>query len=196
MSLSKLKSSVSQNIKLKKNLLKNFTIINKIKNIIFSTLKNNGKIFICGNGGSAADAQHLAAEFMVRLKPKINRKPYPVISLALDTSTLTACSNDYGYNKIFSRPLDALASKNDILIVISTSGNSKNIIEALKLAKKKKVISVGFLGNGGGQAKSLCSLKYVVPSKNIARIQETHIFMGHLIFELVEDQLIKEKLYC
>jgi len=196
MSLSKLKYSVSQNIKLKKSLLKNFIIINKIKSIIFNTLKNSGKIFICGNGGSAADAQHLAAEFMVRLKPKINRKPYPVISLALDTSTLTACSNDYGYNKIFSRPLDALASKDDILIVISTSGNSKNIIEVLKLAKKKKVISVGFLGNGGGQAKSLCNLKYVVPSKNVARIQETHIFLGHLIFELVEDQLIKEKIYC
>jgi D-sedoheptulose 7-phosphate isomerase len=196
MSLSKLKSSVSQNIKLKKNLLKNFTIINKIKNIIFSTLKNNGKIFICGNGGSAADAQHLAAEFMVRLRPKVNRKPYPVISLALDSSTLTACSNDYGYKNIFSRPLDALASKNDVLIVISTSGNSKNITEVLKTAKKKEVISVGLLGNSGGEARSLCNLKYIVPSKNVARIQETHIFLGHLIFELVEDQLIKEKIYC
>ena len=190
MSLSKLKSSVSQNIKLKKNLLKNFTIINKIKNIIFSTLKNNGKIFICGNGGSAADAQHLAAEFMVRLRPKVNRKPYPVISLALDSSTLTACSNDYGYKNIFSRPLNALASEKDILIVMSTSGKSKNIIEVLKFAKKKKIISVGLLGCGGGMARSLCNLKYVVPSNNVARIQETHIFLGHLIFELVEDELL------
>lgn len=195
MNLLKFKNSIKENINLKKILLKDFKIISSIKNKIYYTLKNGGKIFICGNGGSAADAQHLAAEFMVRLRPKINRNPYPVISLALDTSTLTACSNDYGYKKIFSRPLDALASKNDILIVISTSGNSKNIIEVLKMAQKKGVISVGFLGNGGGQAKSLCSLKYVVPSKNIARIQETHIFIGHLIFELVEDQLIKEIYY-
>jgi D-sedoheptulose 7-phosphate isomerase len=177
------------------NVYRNFKSIEKIKNKIQNCLKNSGKVFLCGNGGSAADAQHLAAEFMVRLRPKINRNPYPVISLALDTSTLTACSNDYGYNKIFSRSLDALASKNDILIVISTSGNSKNIIEVLKMAQKKGVISVGLLGNGGGQAKSLCSLKYVVPSKKIARIQETHIFLGHLIFELIEDQLIKKKKY-
>ena len=128
---------------------------------------------------------------MVRLRPKINRNPYPVISLALDTSTLTACSNDYGYKNIFSRPLDALASEKDILIIISTSGKSENIIEALKLAKKKKIITIGFLGCGGGKAKSLCGLKYIVPSNNVARIQETHIFLGHLIFELVEDKLIK-----
>ncbi len=192
MSILKIKQAVSENIKLKKNLIRNFKNLDKIKNKILYCLNNSGKVFLCGNGGSAADAQHLAAEFMVRLRPKINRNPYPVISLALDTSTLTACSNDYSYKNIFSRPLDALASKNDILIVISTSGNSQNIVEVLKMAQKKEVISVGFLGNGGGEAKSLCNLKYIVPSKNVARIQETHIFLGHLIFELVEDQLIKK----
>jgi len=190
MSLLKLKSSVNENIKLKKILLKNFETIKSIKNVVLHSLKNKGKIFICGNGGSAADAQHLAAEFMVRLRPKVNRNPYPVISLALDSSTLTACSNDYGYKNIFSRPLNALASEKDILIVISTSGKSKNIIEALKFAKKKKIISIGLLGCGGGMARSLCNLKYVVPSNNVARIQETHIFLGHLIFELVEDELL------
>ena len=190
MSIFKIKRAVSENIRLKKNLIKNFKNIEKIKNKILNCFKNSGKVFICGNGGSAADAQHLAAEFMVRLRPKINRNPYPVISLALDTSTLTACSNDYGYKNIFSRPLDALASEKDILIIISTSGKSENIIEALKLAKKKKIISIGFLGCGGGKAKSLCSLKYIVPSNNVARIQETHIFLGHLIFELVEDGLL------
>ena len=127
---------------------------------------------------------------MVRLRPNINRNPYPVISLALDTSTLTACSNDYGYNNIFSRPLDALASKKDVLIIISTTGKSKNIIKVLKLAKKKKITSIGFLGRGGGEAKSLCNLNYLVPSNNVSRIQETHIFLGHLIFELVEDGLL------
>ena len=191
MSIFKIKKAVSENTKLKRNLIKNFKIIEKIKNKILYCLNNSGKVFLCGNGGSAADAQHLAAEFMVRLRPKVNRNPYPVISLALDTSTLTACSNDYGYKNIFSRPLNALASEKDILIVISSSGKSENIIEALKLAKKKKIISIGFLGRGGGKAKFLCDLKYIVPSNNVARIQETHIFLGHLIFELVEDKLIK-----
>ena len=138
MSVFKIKRAVSENIKLKKSLIKNYKNIEKIKNKILDCLKSSGKVFICGNGGSAADAQHLAAEFMVRLRPNINRNPYPVISLALDTSTLTACSNDYGYNNIFSRPLDALASKKDVLIIISTTGKSKNIIQVLKLAKKKK----------------------------------------------------------
>jgi D-sedoheptulose 7-phosphate isomerase len=190
MTISKLKSSINENIKLKKNLLKNFKMISSIKSEILHSLKNNGKIFICGNGGSAADAQHLAAEFMVRLRPMVNRNPYPVISLALDTSTLTACSNDYGYKNIFSRPLSALASDKDVLIIISTSGNSENIIEVLKVAKIKKITSIGFLGAGGGKAKSLCKLKYIVPSKNIARIQEIHIFLGHFVFELVENELI------
>lgn len=190
MSVFKIKRAVSENIKLKKSLIKNYKNIEKIKNKILDCLKSSGKVFICGNGGSAADAQHLAAEFMVRLRPNINRNPYPVISLALDTSTLTACSNDYGYNNIFSRPLDALASKKDVLIIISTTGKSKNIIKVLKLAKKKKIISIGFLGRGGGEAKSLCNLNYLVPSNNVSRIQETHIFLGHLIFELVEDGLL------
>jgi D-sedoheptulose 7-phosphate isomerase len=191
MSYSKMLNAIKENTKLKNNIKENFKVVEVIKNQIFQTLSNKGKIFLCGNGGSAADAQHLAAELMVRLRPKINRNSYPVISLALDVSTLTACSNDYGYKNIFSRPLAALGAKNDILIVISTSGNSQNIIEVLKLAKKKEIISIGFLGNKGGKAKDLCNLKYIVPSNNVARIQEAHIFLGHLIFELVEDQLIK-----
>jgi len=113
---------------------------------IFSTIKNGGKIFICGNGGSAADAQHLSAEFLVRLNPKINRRPFPMISLAMDTSTLTACGNDFDFKYIFSRNLQALGSKKDLLIVISTSGNSRNIIEVLKQSKKMKIFSIGFLG--------------------------------------------------
>jgi D-sedoheptulose 7-phosphate isomerase len=188
---SKLRSYISENTKLKKDILKNTKVISDIKFKILNAIKNKGKIFICGNGGSAADAQHLAAEFMVRLRPNINRDPFPVIALALDTSTLTACANDYGYKYIFSRSLKALASNKDILIVLSTSGNSKNIINVLKVAKKNKIYSIGFLGSGGGECKYLCDLKYIVKSQNVARIQETHIFLGHIIFELVEDQLIK-----
>jgi len=146
MSKNKLLEEIRDSIELKKTL---FTIeiqINKTITKIFSTLKNGGKVFICGNGGSAADAQHLSAEFLVRLNPHKDRRPLPIISLAMDTSTLTACGNDYGFQYIFSRNLQALANKNDLLIAISTSGNSKNIIEVLKLSKKMKIFSIAFLG--------------------------------------------------
>ena len=107
-------------------------------NIIYKKLKKGGKIFICGNGGSAADAQHLSAEFLVRLRPGVNRMPLPVISLALDTSTITACGNDLGFEKLFERNLQALGTNKDLLLAISTSGNSKNILNVLNYAKKKK----------------------------------------------------------
>ena len=158
------------------------------------TLKRDGKIFICGNGGSAADAQHLAAEFLVRLRPKINRRPLPVISLAMDTSTITACANDYGFENLFSRNLQALASSNDMLICISTSGNSKNIVKVLKLAKKIKVLSVSFLGSDGGVAKNFSDINLIVPSKITARIQECHIFLGHFIFESLENEIFFKKI--
>jgi D-sedoheptulose 7-phosphate isomerase len=160
---------------------------------IFSTIKNGGKVFICGNGGSAADAQHLSAEFLVRLNPKINRRPFPIISLALDTSTLTACSNDFDFKYIFSRNLEALGSKRDLLIVISTSGNSKNIIEVLKQSKRMKIFSIGFLGFDGGAAKKLSNLNIIVPHKKVARIQECHIFLGHFILGSVERMLLSNQ---
>ena len=134
----KLKQNINESIKLKKKIFSLSKLIKKASELIYLTLQNNGKVYLCGNGGSAADAQHLAAEFLIRLRPKINRKPLPFLSLATDTSTLTACGNDYSFNDIFSRPFDALANKNDLLIAISTSGNSKNIINVLKMAKKKK----------------------------------------------------------
>lgn len=159
---------------------------------IYKTLKKGGKIFLCGNGGSAADAQHLSAEFLVRLRPHVNRKPFPVISLALDTSTLTACGNDLGFEQIFARNLEALANKKDLLIAISTSGNSKNIINVLKYAKRKKIYSICFLGGSGGSAQKISNYNLIVPSNNVARIQEIHIFLGHFIFEEVENLLIKK----
>ena len=137
---------INESVKIKKNLYKIEIQINKAIDKIFITLKKGGKVFICGNGGSAADAQHLSAEFLIRLNPKINRKPLPIISLAMDTSTLTACGNDYGFEYIFSRNLEALANKKDLLIAISTSGNSKNIIKVLELSKKMKIFSLAFLG--------------------------------------------------
>lgn len=186
-----LKKAVTQNIKIKLQILKKKKIILKIINEIYDTLNNKGKIFTCGNGGSAADAQHLAAEFIVRLRPNLNRKPLPVISLAMDTSTLTACGNDFGFKKIFSRSLQGLGSQNDLLLSMSTSGNSKNIIEGLKMCKKMKIKSICLLGSGGGLAKKYCDISLIIPSKNVARIQEAHIFLGHYIFEQVENKILK-----
>ena len=175
--------------KLKKNIFKKK--IFKCINAIHSSLLNNGKVLLCGNGGSAADAQHLAAEFLVRLRPNINRNPIPAIALALDTSTITACANDYSFNDLFSRNLEAIGNKNDILIALSTSGNSKNILNVLKIAKKMNIFSIAFLGNSGGKAKEIANLDVIIPSKVTARIQEAHIFLGHIIFEKVESLLIK-----
>ena len=126
--------------------------LKEIAKIFHQKITKGGKIFLCGNGGSAADAQHLAAEFLVRLRPKVNRRPIAAVSLAQDTSTITACANDYSFDQLFSRNLEALASKKDMLIAISTSGNSKNILEVIKLAKKKKFIY--FLSVGKWRGKS------------------------------------------
>lgn len=188
-------NKINESIKLKKKLnTKNFKKkISQSIDAILKSINSGGKIFLCGNGGSAADAQHLACEFLVRLRPNVNRKPIAAIPLALDTSTITASSNDYSYKYVFSRNLEALANKQDILIAISTSGNSKNILEVLKMAKKKKIFSITFLGNKGGKAKNLGNLNLIVPSNITAQIQECHIFLGHLIFESVEDNLIGYK---
>ena len=175
------------------NLNKDIDKVHEIINIIYENIENNGKILLCGNGGSAADAQHLSAEFLVRLRPNINRKPIPAISLAMDTSTITACGNDYSFNKLFSRNLEALSNSNDILVVISTSGNSKNILNVLKTAKRLKIFSIGLLGNKGGKAKKYCDKIIIVKSTNTATIQECHIFLGHYIFEQVEKKLLKNK---
>jgi|TARA_B110000977_G_C11048373_1_gene481411 D-sedoheptulose 7-phosphate isomerase len=160
---------------------------------IYKKIKLGGKIFLCGNGGSAADAQHLAAEFLVRLRPKINRKPIPAISLATDVSTITACANDYSFNDIFSRNLEALGCSKDVLIAISTSGNSKNILNVLKCAKKKNITTIAFLGNKGGKALKISDIPLIINSNNTARIQEAQIFLGHFIFEQVENKILKLK---
>jgi D-sedoheptulose 7-phosphate isomerase len=187
-----LKIALENSIQTKKNLLDLEDKINLSIKEIYKSLKKRGKIFFCGNGGSAADAQHLAAELLIRLRPKVNRNPIPAISLCMDSSTLTACGNDYSFEKIFSRPFEALANKKDILIVISTSGNSKNIIEVLKIAKKRKIFSIGLLGSKGGLAKKYCDINLIVQSDTVARIQESHIFLGHYILESVENLILNK----
>ena len=190
---SDLKNQLEQNIIAHQDILNMSDNIIEIIEIIKKKLEKGGKILFCGNGGSAADAQHLAAEFIIRLRPHINRKPLSALTLAQDTSTITACGNDYSFDDIFLRSFQALAQKNDILFCITTSGSSKNILKVLAEAKKKKVFSIGLLGKKGGKAKKLCDKKLIVSSENTARIQECHIFLGHFILEKIEDLIINKK---
>ena len=154
-------------------------------------IQNGGKIMLCGNGGSAADAQHLAAEMLVRLRPMNNREGIPAIALAQDTSTITACGNDFGYDMLYERVLRSLGKKGDCLIGITTSGNSKNVILAMKAAQEMGVKVFGFLGCKGGEALKYCDEAFIVPSDDTGRIQEAHITAGHALMEYIEDQLNK-----
>jgi len=149
------------------------------------TIQNNGKILIFGNGGSAADAQHIAAELVGRYIKE--RKGLPAIALTTDTSALTAIGNDFDFQSIFSRQLEAILSPNDMVIGISTSGYSKNVLNALNFAKQKKVSTLGFSGGDGGEMNEICDLNIVVPSKDTPRIQEMHIFIGHTICKIIDD---------
>ena len=146
---------------------------------------------LCGNGGSAADAQHLAAEMLVRLRPKNNREGIPAIALAQDTSTITACGNDFGYDTIFERMVVSLGKEGDCLIGLTTSGNSENVILAMRAAKDMGIKVFGFLGAGGSRALELCDESFVVPSDNTGRIQEAHITAGHALMEYIEDHLLE-----
>ncbi len=189
-----IKNSFQESISVKQSVVdqETYKILEDFGNLIASSMAKGGKLLICGNGGSAADAQHLAAEFLVRLSSDINRKGLPALTLLQDSSTFTACVNDFSDKKVFSRNLETLYRQNDVLLVISTSGNSKNILEVLKLAKKLKVPSLGFLGNEGGEALVLCDQAFVVPSSNTARIQEAHITAGHAIIKYIEKKLLDE----
>jgi D-sedoheptulose 7-phosphate isomerase len=157
----------------------------KIAHKAIQTLKNGNKILLCGNGGSAADAQHIAAELTGRYKS--NRKGLASIALTTDTSAISAISNDFGYDMVFSRQVEALANKGDMLIGISTSGNSKNIINALKLANELECITIGLSGNSGGDMNNICDINLVVPSNNTPRIQEMHILFGHIICQAIDN---------
>ena len=190
----KVKKTFEDSISVKEQILtdKSYEVLLEAGDVISNSISNSGKLLLCGNGGSAADAQHLAAEFLIRLTSDVNRDSIPALSLAQDTSTLTACINDYGSDNVFKRVFSALSTKGDILLVITTSGNSKNIIETLKLAKERGIYSLGFLGNGGGEALSYCDSAFVVPSKVTARIQESHITAGHALLQYVEDSLLEK----
>jgi D-sedoheptulose 7-phosphate isomerase len=152
-------------------------------------LHRGKKILLCGNGGSAADAQHLAGEFLVRLRSDRDRRALPAIALHTDTSTLTACANDYGYQEVFARLVEGLGMPGDVLIALSASGQSVNVIRALEVAWQKEITTVGLLGGDGGAAQAKCDLALIVPSTNPGRVQEVHITVGHILVELVEETL-------
>ena len=189
----KIKQTFIDSVSVKQTIIEDglYEVLLDAGDIIASSISNGGKLLICGNGGSAADAQHLAAEFLIRLTSDVNRNSIPALSLAQDTSTLTACINDFGSDDIFKRVFSALSSEGDVLLAITTSGNSKNIIETLKLANEREIYSLGFLGNDGGEALSYCDDAFVVPDKTTARIQESHITAGHALLQYVEDQLLE-----
>ena len=155
-----------------------------------TALRNGNRILICGNGGSAADAQHFSAELVGRYKKE--RKGLPAIALTTDSSAVTAISNDYGYDRVFSRQVEALGEKGDLLFLISTSGNSQNLMEAAKIAKEKGIRTVGLLGKGGGKLLLLCDNAILVPSDNTPRIQEMHGMAIHMLCGLIESELFRE----
>ncbi len=154
-----------------------------------AAMRAGKKLIFCGNGGSAADAQHLATEWVIRLRGAVPRPSWPAITLALDTSAMTAAVNDFGSNEMFSRPLQGLGQAGDVLFGITTSGRSPNVLGALRVAREMGITTVGLLGNDGGPALALCDLAIVVPDKDTARVQECHITLGHAILTLTEDRL-------
>ena len=160
--------------------------------ILTSTFRNNNKLLLCGNGGSAADCQHIATELVVRLSHHIKRPALPAIALTTDSSNITAGGNDIGFENIFARGVEAYGRKGDALIAISTSGNSENVFRAVRQAKDQNVYTIGLLGSNGGKIAGECDESIVVPSDSTARTQESHIMIGHIWCEIIEETLCPE----
>lgn len=181
---------IQKSIEIKNIILSNIELINKIQEVCdlcVDAYKSGNKVILAGNGGSAADSQHIAAEFVSRFR--FDRPGLPSIALSTDTSMLTAIGNDYGYEKVFSRQLQANGNVGDVFIAITTSGNSKNLIDAVNSCGDLSITSVGLLGNGGGSIKDLLDYSIVVPSDATELIQESHIMIGHIICGYIENAL-------
>lgn len=179
-----IEKEIAEHLKVAETML---SLTNKVEiaaQLCIDTLQEGGKLLIFGNGGSAADAQHIAAELVGRYK--VNRKGLSALALTTDSSALTAIGNDFGYKSLFDRQVEALANKGDVLIGISTSGKSINVINALKLGSQLQCKTIGFSGNDGGQMNKICDVNLVIPSKDTARIQEMHIVLGHTICHLID----------
>lgn len=187
-----IKSRIEQSVKVKQQLMLREELLVIIKNVVaemVNTFKNDGKVLFCGNGGSAADAQHIAAELSGRFYT--DRDPLYAEALHVNSSYLTAVANDYSYNVVYSRMVKAKGRKGDVLVGISTSGNSDNVIKAIELANELGMITVGLTGEKGGKMKEICKYLVNVPSDDTPRIQEAHILVGHILCEMVEKSLFK-----
>ncbi|HDZ5243468.1 TPA: D-sedoheptulose 7-phosphate isomerase [Campylobacter jejuni] len=192
-----IKEHFQESILIKEQILKDENLITLIKNAsleVIKAYKNGNKTLLAGNGGSAADAQHIAGEFVSRFY--FDRPGIASIALTTDTSILTAIGNDYGYENLFARQVQAQGVKGDVFIGISTSGNSKNILKALELCKQKEIISIGLSGVSGGAMNELCDYCIKVPSTCTPRIQEAHILIGHIICAIVEEELFGKGFFC
>ena len=184
-----IKKTLEQSTKIIADLYDLSDEINKTANLIITAINKNRKIIIIGNGGSAADAQHIAAEFLGRYKLK--RKSIPAIALTSNSSTTTAIANDYDFSDIFSRQCESLVSKGDIVIGISTSGNSENVVKGLRTSSKNGGLTIGLLGNKGGKMKNIVDISLIVKDTSIPRIQEAHRVIYHIICEIVEEELAR-----
>jgi D-sedoheptulose 7-phosphate isomerase len=190
----RIKQQLKDSLELKKKLMESVTLaveIEKTTAVIIDSLRKGHKIMFAGNGGSAADAQHLAAELVNKFN--FDRPALPALALTTDTSVITSVGNDSSFNQVFARQIQALGNDGDIFIAISTSGNSHNLIEALKAAKQKKILTVGLTGASGGLMKDLCDILILVPSDNTPRIQEAQILIGHIICSIVEEELFRPR---
>ena len=161
----------------------------KASDAVKSSFQNGGKLMLCGNGGSAADCQHIATEFIIRLSHDLTRPSLPAIALTTDTSNLTAGGNDIGFENVFARSVEGLGKAGDVLIAVSTSGNSRNVLNAVKAARQNKIFTIGLLGGSGGIIKEHTDLNIIIPSANTQRIQEGHITAAHIICEIVEREM-------
>ena len=185
----KIKNIIASSIETKRQIMENERMIQTLEdcsNMITTAFKNGNKVLFCGNGGSAADAQHLAAEFSGRFYT--DRDALPAEALHCNTSYMTAVANDYSYDVVYSRMIKGIGNPGDVLIGLSTSGNSKNIVEAFKTAKLKNMVTVGLTGDNGGMMKEMSDFLLNVPSSDTPRIQESHIMLGHIICQLVEEK--------
>ena len=181
-----LKESAETKLKIEQNCKED--ILSAV-DLLVKSFKKGNKLLLCGNGGSAADCQHIAAELVIRLSHDLKRPALPAIALTTDTSSLTAGGNDIGFENVFARSIEGLGNEGDVLLAISTSGNSGNVIKAVEMAKSKGMRALGLLGGNGGKLKSLLNLSIIIPSSNVQRIQEGHITVAHIICELIENEL-------
>jgi D-sedoheptulose 7-phosphate isomerase len=190
--MEKIKNIITSSIETKQQMLQNEALLSTIEKaveVIVTAFKNGNRVYFCGNGGSAADAQHLAAEFSGRFYK--DRKALPAEALHCNTSYLTAVANDYSFDVIYARIIDGIGEKGDVLVGLSTSGNSANIVKAFEVAKTKEMVTIGFTGLTGGVMKSVSDYLINIPSSDTPRIQESHIMAGHIICQLVEEKYFR-----